>query len=105
MVDACSGLLRDSVAVLEHFGVFVVNHSCQVTTVVQDQIQVLPIFERQKLLFQTPSVLFLGLSLPGEPRANQLLGPTIQREGCLHWGSGRCYGCSGVILCGEDVAT
>lgn len=38
MVNASGCLLRDTVAVLEHIRVFVVNESCQVPTVVEDQI-------------------------------------------------------------------
>lgn len=87
VVHTGGGLLRDTVAVLEHLGVLLVDESSQVTAVVKDQVEVLAVLEGGKLLLETPLVLLLGLALPGE-------------DG--HTGSGN--GGSGMVLCGEDVA-
>ena len=62
------GLLRYTVAALQHLGVFLVNESGKVSTIVEDQVQALAILEGNKLLFQAPFVFLLGLSLPGEDR-------------------------------------
>ena len=87
VVDTSGGLLRDTVAVLEHLRVLLVDESSKVTTVVEDQVQGLVILESNKLLLEAPLVLLLGLALPGED------GDT-----------GRGDGSSGVVLGGEDVA-
>ena len=87
VVDTGGGLLGDTVAVLEHLRVLLVNESSEVTTVVEDQVQGLAVLEGSKLLLKAPLVLLLGLALPGED------GDT---------GSGD--GGSGVVLGGEDVA-
>lgn len=66
MVDTGGSLLGDTVAVLELLGIFVVDERGQVTTVVEDQVELLAILEGAELLFQAPVVLFLSLTLPGE---------------------------------------
>ncbi len=87
MVDTSGGLLRDTIAVLEHLGVLLVDKGGQVTTVVKDQVQALAILEGGELLLQAPLVLLLSLALPGE-----------------YWHTGGGNGGSSVVLCGEDVA-
>lgn len=87
MVNTRGGLLGDTVAVLEHLGVLVVDEGGQVTTIVENEVQLLAILEGNQLLLQTPVVLLLGLALPGKD------GNT---------GSGNSG--SGVVLGGEDVA-
>lgn len=42
------------------------HESSQVTTVVKDEVELLPILECNQLLFKTPVVLIFGLTLPGE---------------------------------------
>ena len=46
----------------------VVDQVCKVTSIVKDHIQRLAIRESSKGLFDAPSVLLLGLALPGEDR-------------------------------------
>lgn len=67
VVDTGGGLLRDTVAVLQHLGVLVVDESGQVTTVVKDEVQLLAVLECMQLLLNTPLVLLLSLALPGKP--------------------------------------
>lgn len=66
VVDTGGGLLRDTVAVLEHLGVLGVDEGGQVTTVVEDEVELLVILEGEQLLLKAPLVLLLGLTLPGE---------------------------------------
>lgn len=66
VVDTSGGLLGDTVAVLEHLRVLLVDESGQVTTVIKDQVESLVVLECGELLLDTPGVLFLGLTLPGE---------------------------------------
>jgi hypothetical protein len=66
VVDAGGGLLGDTVAVLQLLGVLLVDQGSQVTTVVEDQVELLSILEGAELLLQAPVVLLLSLSLPGE---------------------------------------
>ena len=87
VVDTGSGLLRDTVAVLEHVGVLGVDERSQVTTVVEDEVELLVVLEGSELLLEAPVVLLLGLTLPGED------GDT----------DGSNSG-SGVVLGAEDVA-
>ncbi|KUI61723.1 hypothetical protein VP1G_11265 [Cytospora mali] len=87
VVNTGGGLLGDTVAVLEHVGVLVVDKVGQVTTVVEDEVELLAILEGGKLLLQAPVVLLLGLALPGKD------GDTSSGDGS-----------SGVVLGGEDVA-
>jgi hypothetical protein len=63
---ASSGLFRYSVASLEHFRVLVVDECCKVASVVEDQVQMLAIFESAQLLFEAPVVLVFCLSLPSK---------------------------------------
>lgn len=87
VVDTGGGLLRDTVAVLQHLGVLGVDEGGQVTTVVEDEVELLSILEGVELLLQTPVVLLLSLTLPGED------GDTSSSNGSR-----------GVVLGGEDVA-
>ena len=87
VVDTGGGLLGDTVAVLEHVGELGVDERGEVTTVVEDQVELLAIVEGIELLLQAPLVLLLGLTLPGKD------GDT-----------GGSDGSSGVVLGGEDVA-
>ena len=64
VMNTSCGLLRDTVAVFEHFRVFVVNEGGQVSTIIEDEIELLAILESKKLLFQAPIVLFFGFTLP-----------------------------------------
>lgn len=87
VVDTGGGLLRDTEAVLEHIGVLGVDEVGKVTTIVEDEVELLVVLEGNELLLQAPLVLLLGLTLPGEDRDT---------------GSGD--GSGGVVLGGEDVA-
>ena len=87
VVDTSGGLLGDTIAVLELLGVLVVDEVGEVTTVIEDEVELLAVLEGGKLLLQAPVVLLLGLTLPGED------GDT-----------GSSNGGSGVVLGGEDVA-
>ena len=66
MVNTSGGLFRDTVAVLEHLGVLLVDQRGQVTTVIEDQVQLLAVLECLELLLETPGVFLFGLTLPGE---------------------------------------
>ena len=87
VVDTGGGLLRDTVAVLEHLRVLLVDKGSEVTTIVEDQVQRLAVLEGSKLLLEAPLVLLLGLALPGED------GDTSGSDGG-----------GGMVLGGEDVA-
>jgi hypothetical protein len=43
-----------------------VDESSEIPTVIENQVQALAILERNQLLFQTPLILLLSLSLPCE---------------------------------------
>ena len=66
VVDTGGGLLGETVAALELLGELVVNEGSQVTTVVEDEVELLAILEGLELLLQAPFVLLVGLTLPGE---------------------------------------
>jgi len=66
VVDTSGGLLGDTIAVLEHLGVFLVDEGGQVTTVIEDEVELLAVLESVELLLEAPFVLLLGLTLPGE---------------------------------------
>jgi len=68
VVNTSCGLLRYTVAALEHLRVFLVDESGEISTIIEDQVQALAILECNKLLLQAPFVFLLGLSLPGEDR-------------------------------------
>ncbi|KAI6757111.1 hypothetical protein HG531_002936 [Fusarium graminearum] len=87
VVDTGGGLLRDTEAVLEHLRVLLVDKGGQVTTVVEDEVELLVVLEGSKLLLEAPVVLLVGLTLPGE-------------DGDTGGGNGS----GGVVLSGEDVA-
>ena len=59
----------------------------EVTTVVEDQVQLLVVLEGDKLLLETPVVLLLGLALPS-------------KDGDTGGGNGG----GGMVLGAEDVA-
>lgn len=87
VVDTGGGLLRQTEATLELLGELGVDQSGQVTTVVQDEVELLAILESLELLLQAPVVLLLRLTLPGED------GDTS-----------RSNSRRSVVLSGEDVA-
>jgi hypothetical protein len=87
VVDTSGGLFGHTEAALEHLGVLGVDKGGEVTTVVEDEVELLAILEGKELLLQAPVVLLLGLTLPGE-------------NGDTSSGNGG----SGVVLGGEDVA-
>lgn len=66
VVDTGGGLLGDTEAVLEHLGVLSVDEGGEITTVIEDEVELLAILEGLELLVQAPLVLLLGLTLPGE---------------------------------------
>lgn len=68
VVNTSGGLLRDTEAVLEHVGVLLVDQRGQITTVIEDQVQLLAVLECLELLLKAPGVLLLGLTLPGEAK-------------------------------------
>jgi hypothetical protein len=68
VVDTSRSLLGDTVAVLEKLRVLAVDQCSKVTTVIEDEVQLVSIFESKELLLQAPVIFFLGLSLPGEAR-------------------------------------
>ena len=68
VVDTSGGLLGKTVAVLELLRVLLVDEGGQVTTVIEDEVELLAILEGGELLLQAPVVLFIGLTLPGEAR-------------------------------------
>ena len=87
VVDTGGGLLRETVAALELLGELVVNEGSQVTTVVEDEVELLAILEGLELLLQAPVVLLLRLALPGKDGDT---GSSNRRRS--------------VVLSGEDVA-
>lgn len=86
VVDTGGGLLRQTETVVQHLWVLLVDQSGQVSTVVQDQVQLLAVLEGEQLLLDTPQVLLVGLTLPGE-----------------NWNTSGGNGSSGVVLGGENV--
>lgn len=66
VVDTSGGLLRDTIAALEHLGVLGVDEAGQVTTIIEDQVELLVVLESKELLLEAPVVLLLGLTLPSE---------------------------------------
>ena len=66
VVNAGGSLFRNTIAILEHLWVFLVNKRREISTVIQDKIQVLSILECEELLLQAPFVLFLSLAFPGK---------------------------------------
>ena len=73
MVDTSGGLLGDTVAVIKHLGVLRVDEGGQVTTVIEDKVELLVILEGVQLLLKAPLVLLLGLTLPGEAISEEML--------------------------------
>ncbi|KAH3668817.1 hypothetical protein OGAPHI_002572 [Ogataea philodendri] len=86
VVDTSGGLLRKSETVLQHIWVLLVDKGGQVSTIVQDQVELLVVLESKQLLLNTPQVLLLGLTLPGE-----------------NWNTSSSNGSSSVVLGGVDV--
>ena len=77
VVDTGGGLLGDTVAVIKHLGVLRVDEGGQVTTVIEDKVELLVILESEQLLLKAPLVLLLGLTLPGEAISEEMLGDKI----------------------------
>ena len=50
VVDTSGGLLRDTVAALQHLWVFIVDESSEISTIIEDQVQALAILECNELL-------------------------------------------------------
>jgi hypothetical protein len=80
VVNTSGGLLGDTVAALEHLRVLAVDESGEVTTIVEDEVELLAILESDELLLQAPLVLLLGLTLPGEAKRYQLDSVQFQRQ-------------------------
>jgi hypothetical protein len=59
VVDTGGGLLRDTVAVLEHLRVLLVDERGEVTTIVEDEVEALAVLEGSELLLEAPLVLLL----------------------------------------------
>jgi hypothetical protein len=107
VVDTGGGLLGDTEAVLEHLGVLGVDKGGQVTTVVKDEVELLVILEGKELLLETPLVLLLGLTLPGEAVIKERSAGSTKaklKPLNLHRDTSGSNGGSGVVLGGEDVA-
>lgn len=86
VVDTSGGLLRQTVTALQHLWVLLVNQSGQVSTVIQNQVQLLAVLESEQLLLDTPQVLLFGLTLPSE-----------------NWHTSSGNGSSSVVLGRENV--
>jgi hypothetical protein len=104
VVDAGGGLLGDTVAALEHLRVLAVDESGQITTIVEDEVELLAILESVELLLQAPLVLLLGLTLPGEAIMILELAWFSEWQLNLHRDTGGSNGGGSVVLSGEDVA-
>ena len=66
VVNTSGGLLGDTIAVLEEVRVLLVDKSSEVSTIIEDEVELLAILERDELLFKTPVVFLLSLTLPSE---------------------------------------
>ena len=66
VVDTGGGLLGETPDAREELWVFLVNMVGEVTTVVENHVQRLATSETLDGLVDTPDVLLLGLTLPGE---------------------------------------
>jgi hypothetical protein len=107
VVDTGGGLLGDTEAVIEHLGVLGVDEGGEVTTVIEDEVQLLAILEGLELLVETPLVLLLGLTLPGEAVIKERSAGSTKaklKPLNLHRDTSGSNGGSGVVLGGEDVA-
>lgn len=102
VVDTSGGLLRQTEAALELIRVLGVDERGQVTTVVEDEVELLATVEGLELLVQAPVVLFLGLTLPGEAIHVRL--SFLNQNIGLHRDTSGGNGSSSVVLGGEDVA-
>ena len=80
VVDTGGGLLRHAVAVVEHLRVFLVDQRSQVTTIIENKVELLPILEGDQLLLNAPFVLLFGLALPGETAK----APVVSKEIAWH---------------------
>lgn len=99
VVDTSGGLLRDTVAALQHLWVFLVNESSKVSTIIKNQVQALATLEGNKLLLQAPLVFLLCLALPCENRYTwEYVSDAFEAElKFLHTSSGDSS--RGVVLC------
>jgi len=52
--------------VIEEVRVLLVDKSSEVSTIIEDEVELLAILERDELLLKTPVVFLLGLPLPSE---------------------------------------
>ena len=103
VVDTSGGLLRKTEAALEHVRVLGVDEGGQVTTVVENKVELLAILEGLELLLQAPVVLLLGLTLPGEATSVSIIESYSKSEN-LHRDTGSGDGSGSVVLSGENVA-
>ena len=87
VVNAGCGFLGDAFNLVEHLGITVVDDVGEVSTVVQDHVGNLTVFEGLELLLDAPVVLFFGLAFPGE-----------------HGDTGSSDSGGGVVLSAVDVA-
>ena len=80
MVNTGGGLLGDTVAVIKHLRELGVNKGGEVTTVIEDEVELLAILERVELLLQAPLVLLLSLALPGEAVVRKSQNRVLDRD-------------------------
>lgn len=106
MVNTSGGLLRDTIAVLEEVRVLLVDKSSEVSTIIEDEVELLAILERDELLLKAPVVFLLSLTLPSETVIFVSIRNISTKSDLwnIHWDT--CSGNSGssMILGREDVA-
>lgn len=68
VVHSSSGLLRETEAVFEKFGVLFVNKRGEITAIVKNEVQLASIVESVELLLDAPEILLLSLAFPGKNR-------------------------------------
>ena len=88
VVNTGGGLLGDTSAVLEVLGVLLVDEGGKVSSVIEDQVEWLALWEGSKGLLDTQVVLLLGLTLPGEDWDTSDLGTecskSLDKDGSLN---------------------
>jgi len=86
VVDTGGGFFGDTLDSGEELWVFFVDHVGEVTSVVEDHVEWLTVWENNGLI-NAPFVFFVGFSFPG-----------------VDWDTGGGHGGGGFVLGGEDVA-
>jgi hypothetical protein len=83
-----------------------VYEGCKISAVIEDEVELLAIFEGGKLLLEAPVVLLFGLALPGKAirMSDGVNSVWIVGRRDIHWSASSRNCSSGVILRGEDVA-